>query len=106
MAVNVASQKVMEHVGMSVVAQIPTPEDMQGVEGAERGGFRFEITKEQWDRLAGAVPGSVRDGVAGSWVEPPSSGSWVRRVAGAAGRRRRSASSSSRSRSSGGRCAT
>ena len=50
MAVNLASQKVMEHVGMSVVERIPTPEDMQGVEGAERGGFRFEITKEQWDR--------------------------------------------------------
>ena len=50
MAVNLASQKVMEHVGMSVVEEIPTPDDMQGVEGAERGGFRFEITKEQWDR--------------------------------------------------------
>lgn len=50
MAVNVASQKVMTNVGMCVAAQIPTPDDMQGVEGAERGGFRFEITKEQWDR--------------------------------------------------------
>ena len=50
MAVNLASQKVMEKVGMSVVREIPTPDDMQGVEGAERGGFRFEITKEQWDR--------------------------------------------------------
>ncbi|GAB3078626.1 MULTISPECIES: GNAT family N-acetyltransferase [unclassified Phycicoccus] len=50
MASNVSSQKVMSKLGMSVVAQIPTPEDMQGVEGAERGGYRFEITKEQWDR--------------------------------------------------------
>lgn len=50
MGVNVASQKVMEKAGMSVVAEIPTPDDMQGVEGAERGGFRFEITKEQWVR--------------------------------------------------------
>ena len=50
MAVNLASQKVMEKVGMSVVEEIPTPDEMQGVEGAERGGFRFEITKEQWDR--------------------------------------------------------
>lgn len=50
MAVNVASQKVMEKVGMSVVEEIPTPQSMQAVEGAERGGFRFEITKEQWDR--------------------------------------------------------
>ena len=50
MAVNLASQKVMEKVGMSVVEEIPTPEDMQGVQGAERGGLRFQITKEQWDR--------------------------------------------------------
>ena len=50
MAVNVASQRVMEMVGMSVAAQIPTPDDMQGVEGAERGGFRYEITREQWER--------------------------------------------------------
>lgn len=50
MAVNLASQKVMEKIGMSVVEKIPTPDDMHGVEGADRGGFRFEITKEQWDR--------------------------------------------------------
>ena len=50
MAVNLASQKVMENVGMSVVEEIPSPDDMQGVEGAERGGFRYEITREQWDR--------------------------------------------------------
>ena len=50
MAVNVASQKVMEKVGMSVVEVLPTPDDMLDVEGAERGGFRFEITREQWER--------------------------------------------------------
>jgi RimJ/RimL family protein N-acetyltransferase len=50
MATNVSSQKVMAKVGMTVAESLPTPEDMQGVEGAERGGYRFEITKEQWDR--------------------------------------------------------
>lgn len=50
MASNVSSQRVMEKVGMSVVEAIPTPDDMRGVEGAERGGFRFEITREQWAR--------------------------------------------------------
>ncbi len=48
MAVNLASQRVLEKVGLSVVAEIPTPDDMQGVEGAERGGFRYEVTQEQW----------------------------------------------------------
>jgi RimJ/RimL family protein N-acetyltransferase len=50
MALNVSSQRVMEKVGMSVVESIPTPDDMLGVEGSERGGFRFEITREQWAR--------------------------------------------------------
>ncbi len=50
MAVNLASQRVLEKIGMSVLAPIPTPDTMQGVVGADRGGFRFEITKEQWDR--------------------------------------------------------
>ena len=50
MAVNLASQKVMEKVGMFVVEEIPTPEDMQGVQGAERGGLRFGITMAQWGR--------------------------------------------------------
>ena len=54
MATNVSSQKVMAKVGMTVVHSLPTPEDMQGVEGAERGGFRFEITKEQWKRRRAA----------------------------------------------------
>ena len=50
MASNVSSQNVMQKVGMSVVESLPTPDDMQGVEDAERGGFRFEITREQWER--------------------------------------------------------
>lgn len=49
MALNVASQNVMKKVGMSVVEPLPTPEDMQGAEGAELGGFRFEITRERWE---------------------------------------------------------
>ncbi len=49
MTLNLSSQNVMEKVGMSVVESLPTPDDMQGVEGAELGGFRFEITREQWE---------------------------------------------------------
>jgi RimJ/RimL family protein N-acetyltransferase len=48
MSVNLASQKVLEKVHMTVVDTLPTPEDMQGVEGAELGGLRYEIAKEQW----------------------------------------------------------
>ena len=48
------STTVMPTFAMTVVHSLPTPEDMQGVEGAERGGFRFEITKEQWKRRRAA----------------------------------------------------
>ena len=48
MALNRASQKVMEKVGMSVTRDTPDTEDMLAVEGAELGGFRYEITREQW----------------------------------------------------------
>ena len=48
MALNRASQKVMEKVGMVVTQDLETPEDMLAVEGAELGGFRYEITREQW----------------------------------------------------------
>ena len=54
MALNRASQKVMEKVGMVVTQDLETPEDMLAVEGAELGGFRYEITKEQWEQLASA----------------------------------------------------
>lgn len=50
MRLNLASQKVMEKVGMTVAEVIPTPEDMQMVEGSELGGLRYEITKDQWER--------------------------------------------------------
>jgi RimJ/RimL family protein N-acetyltransferase len=50
MALNRASQKVMEKVGMVVTQDLETPEDMLAVEGAELGGFRYEITKEQWEQ--------------------------------------------------------
>lgn len=49
MVSNVSSQRVMAKVGMSVVESIPTPDDMADVEGAELGGLRYEITKEQWE---------------------------------------------------------
>lgn len=50
MALNRASQRVMEKVGMTVAETLPTPEDMLAVEGAELGGYRYEITREQWER--------------------------------------------------------
>ena len=50
MALNRASQHVMEKVGMVVTQTLETPEDMLAVEGAELGGFRYEITREQWLR--------------------------------------------------------
>lgn len=48
MARNVRSRKVMEKIGMTKAADLETPEDMLMVEGAEEGGFRYEITAEQW----------------------------------------------------------
>ena len=50
MSRNLASQKVMEKVAMTVTETLATPEDMLGVEGSELGGFRYEITQEQWAR--------------------------------------------------------
>ena len=50
MALNRPSQRVMEKVGMAVTEALETPEDMLAVEGAELGGYRYEITKEQWER--------------------------------------------------------
>lgn len=51
MALNRASQHVMEKVGMTVTQALTTPEDMLAVEGADLGGYRYEITREQWDAL-------------------------------------------------------
>jgi RimJ/RimL family protein N-acetyltransferase len=53
MSLNLPSQKVMEKVGMTVTETVETPEDMQAVEGAELGGFRYEITGEQWRATSG-----------------------------------------------------
>nr|WP_240933529.1 GNAT family N-acetyltransferase [Cellulomonas sp. IC4_254] len=54
MALNHASQRVMEKVGMTVTEPLPTPEDMLAVEGAELGGYRYAITREQWERRRAA----------------------------------------------------
>ncbi|GAA0476936.1 GNAT family acetyltransferase [Actinoplanes capillaceus] len=48
MTVNDGSRKVMEKVGMTMTATLDTPPDMLMIEGAENGGMRYEITKEQW----------------------------------------------------------
>lgn len=50
MSTNLPSQKVMEKVGMQVAKELPTPQDMLKVEGAELGGLQYEITKEQWEQ--------------------------------------------------------
>ncbi|WP_042432459.1 GNAT family N-acetyltransferase [Streptacidiphilus anmyonensis] len=49
MTVNSGSRRVMEKLGMRLAGSIPVPEDMQMIEGAEQGGVRYEITKEQWE---------------------------------------------------------
>nr|WP_260149002.1 GNAT family N-acetyltransferase [Streptomyces sp. PanSC9] len=48
MAVNHGSRNIMEKLGMTLTDTIPTPPDMEMVEGSEHGGVRYEITKEQW----------------------------------------------------------
>jgi len=48
MSRNLASQHVMEKVAMTVTQTLETPEDMLAVEDSELGGFRYEITREQW----------------------------------------------------------
>lgn len=35
---------------MTLTDNIPTPSDMEMIEGSERGGVRYEITKEQWEQ--------------------------------------------------------
>ncbi len=54
MALNRPSQRVMEKAGMTVAHTLPTPEDMLAVEGAELGGYRYEITREQWEQRRAA----------------------------------------------------
>ena len=53
MSVNLASRQVMEKVGMTLADTLPTPDDMQMIEGAELGGVRYEISKEQWESHRG-----------------------------------------------------
>jgi RimJ/RimL family protein N-acetyltransferase len=50
MTANIASQKVMEKIGMTLAEKIPTPPDMQMCEGAERGGLRYQIDRESGAR--------------------------------------------------------
>jgi RimJ/RimL family protein N-acetyltransferase len=54
MALNRPSQRVMEKVGMAVTEALATPDDMLAVEGADLGGYRYEITREQWEQRAAA----------------------------------------------------
>jgi RimJ/RimL family protein N-acetyltransferase len=54
MALNRPSQRVMEKAGMTVAQTLPTPEDMLAVEGAELGGYRYEITRDQWEHRRAA----------------------------------------------------
>jgi RimJ/RimL family protein N-acetyltransferase len=56
MALNRTSQRVMEKVGMVVAQTLETPEDMLAVEGAELGGFRYEITRAQWEQSQALRP--------------------------------------------------
>ena len=50
MAVNQGSRNIMEKLGMRFTGTLPTPPDMERVEGSEHGGVRYEITKEQWEQ--------------------------------------------------------
>jgi RimJ/RimL family protein N-acetyltransferase len=50
MTVNRKSRHVMEKLDMALARTIPVPPDMQTIEGAEHGGVRYEITKEQWEQ--------------------------------------------------------
>jgi RimJ/RimL family protein N-acetyltransferase len=50
MVVNHGSRKVMEKLAMTLADNIPTPPDMEMIEGSELGGVRYEITKEQWEQ--------------------------------------------------------
>ncbi|WP_406110058.1 GNAT family N-acetyltransferase [Streptomyces sp. NBC_01003] len=50
MAVNHGSRNIMEKLEMTLADTIPTPPDMDMIEGSEHGGVRYEITKEQWEQ--------------------------------------------------------
>lgn len=48
MTVNRRSRHVMEKAGLTFASEIPVPDDMKMIEGAEQGGVRYTITQEQW----------------------------------------------------------
>ena len=48
MSLNLASQRVMQKLAMTLAGTVPTPPDMMMVEGSELGGVRYEITQQQW----------------------------------------------------------
>lgn len=50
MSVNLASRQVMVKVGMTLADTLPTPDDMQMIEGAELGDVRYEMTADQWEQ--------------------------------------------------------
>ncbi|MFE2231934.1 GNAT family N-acetyltransferase [Streptomyces sp. NPDC059442] len=50
MAVDRGSRNIMEKLGMRLADSIPTPPDMEMVEGSEHGGVRYEITHAQWEQ--------------------------------------------------------
>ncbi|MFF7331639.1 GNAT family N-acetyltransferase [Streptomyces sp. NPDC090306] len=50
MSVNLGSRNVMEKLDMTHTETVPVPADMKSIEGAEHGGVRYEIRKEQWER--------------------------------------------------------
>ena len=50
MSVNRGSRNVMQKLAMTLVKTVPTPPDMEMVEGSAHGGVRYQITKEQWEQ--------------------------------------------------------
>jgi RimJ/RimL family protein N-acetyltransferase len=50
MMLNRGSRNVMQKLDMTLTETVPTPPDMEMIEGAEHGGVRYEITKEQWEQ--------------------------------------------------------
>lgn len=50
MAVNEGSRKVMEKIGMTPAGTLDTPPDMRTIEGWEKGGVRYEITRQRWEQ--------------------------------------------------------
>jgi len=50
MSLNTASRRVMEKAGLTLAGPLDTPPDMMMVEGAELGGVRYEITRNQWEQ--------------------------------------------------------